>query len=494
MSNIPSSFLYQSSPNAALKAQYIGQRIEDVQAPAAVIDLAVVKRNCALMLKAANALDVQFRAHVKTHKVCCDFKNPVKISHKYPDKGTSTIASGKNGAGQTDRVNYSGTGTPDSLAVAMYKTRTDRRCMSAIQVIERLVLIDPQVLYGVPASPSSLPRLAKLAHVLGGSKYLALMVDHVDTLDFISRSSSIWPGPVRIFVKIDTGYHRSGITWDSSQLNRISYALSNPGAQEKISLLGLYSHLGHSYSFNSPLESLQGLITEFDSLEEATRHIRSAHSPLVLSVGATPTATVAQHFNTNPSTADPETETIAQKLLTRLEDLRKLGLILELHAGVYPVLDLQQLATHARNEELSYANIGLRILTEVASLYPERSNPEALIAAGSLALGREPCKSYPGWGIVTPWTPKGSLQSCSEHYKEDKKTGWIVGKVSQEHGILTWEGEGSAQRPLQIGQKLMVWPNHACVAGAGFGWYFVVDSDSEDRDVVRDIWVRCRGW
>jgi hypothetical protein len=73
MSSIPSSFLYQAPPDAALKAQYIGQRIEDVQAPAAVIDVAVVKWNCTLMLNAAEALKVQFRAHVKTHKVCLDF-------------------------------------------------------------------------------------------------------------------------------------------------------------------------------------------------------------------------------------------------------------------------------------------------------------------------------------------------------------------------------------------------------------------------------------
>jgi len=73
MSSFSSSFLYQAPPDAALKAQYIGQRIEDVQAPAAVIDIAVVKNNCALMLNAADSLKVQFRAHVKTHKVCPDF-------------------------------------------------------------------------------------------------------------------------------------------------------------------------------------------------------------------------------------------------------------------------------------------------------------------------------------------------------------------------------------------------------------------------------------
>lgn len=101
--------------------------------------------------------------------------------------------------------------------------------------------------------------------------------------------------------------------------------------------------------------------------------------------------------------------------------------------------------------------------------------------------------------MVTPWVPSSSQPGFPSstkigHYDEDKRTGWIVGRVSQEHGILTWEGSDKAERHLEIGQKIMVWPNHACVAGSGFGWYFVVDSESGDADVVRDVWVRCRGW
>jgi D-serine deaminase-like pyridoxal phosphate-dependent protein len=145
---------------------------------------------------------------------------------------------------------------------------------------------------------------------------------------------------------------------------------------------------------------------------------------------------------------------------------------------------------------LSTANIGLRILVEVASIYNERDKPEALIAAGSLALGREPCKSYPGWGVVTPW--QGSAQSAQEAvfttYDEVGKAGWIVGRISQEHGILVWEGENFGMRELHVGEKLLLWPNHACIAGAGFGWYLVVDSDSVNADEIVDVWVRWRGW
>lgn len=141
---------------------------------------------------------------------------------------------------------------------------------------------------------------------------------------------------------------------------------------------------------------------------------------------------------------------------------------------------------------LSYPDLGLRILVEVASLYPDRTErPEALVAAGSIALGREPCKSYPGWGVVTPWPTKSG-----DHYDpESNKTGWIVGRISQEHGVLTWEGSQDNVRELQLGEKLLVWPNHACIAGVNFGWYLIVDSDSADGpDQIQDVWVRWRGW
>ena len=93
----------------------------------------------------------------------------------------------------------------------------------------------------------------------------------------------------------------------------------------------------------------------------------------------------------------------ARQYRRQIEEIKK-SFDLEVHAGVYPVMDLQQIATRARPQHsrsspdqslLSHADLGFRILVEVASLYPNRTDkPEALVAAGSIALGREPCKSY----------------------------------------------------------------------------------------------------
>jgi D-serine deaminase-like pyridoxal phosphate-dependent protein len=47
---------------------------------------------------------------------------------------------------------------------------------------------------------------------------------------------------------------------------------------------------------------------------------------------------------------------------------------------------------------------------------------------------------------------------------------------------------------LRVGQVIKIYPNHACVTGAYYGWYFVVDSDLDGEAAkVVDVWVRARG-
>lgn len=65
----PSSFLYPSPSPSALQLHYIGKSLSEIQPPAAILDLAVIRRNCQHMLETTKKLQVGFRAHVKTHKV-----------------------------------------------------------------------------------------------------------------------------------------------------------------------------------------------------------------------------------------------------------------------------------------------------------------------------------------------------------------------------------------------------------------------------------------
>lgn len=136
-------------------------------------------------------------------------------------------------------------------------------------------------------------------------------------------------------------------------------------------------------------------------------------------------------------------------------------------------------------------------------VYPGRGangTTEALINAGTLALGREPVadkgevpgRDYSGWGYLMPWgldNPAPGPDFPRVH------GGWQVGRISQEHGVLVWRGRREDEVPLRYGQRVRVWPNHSCIAGACFDWYLIVDSRVKGReDHVVDVWPRWRGW
>ncbi|KAK4553403.1 hypothetical protein LTR86_009460 [Recurvomyces mirabilis] len=458
-------FLYPSANEAALKLQYVGQTLQNVQAPAAVLDLAVIKRNCRLMLEAVDALGVDFRAHVKTHKTT-----------------------------QLTKLQVGDAPRPVKL-VASTVSEIEHVLPWLLEYIAQGREVN--VLYGLPLTPSAIPRLSAVARLLGEG-CLGVFVDHPGQIKFIEESHASWPGKVPIWPQIDVGYHREGVGAHSKQLADVAYALV---ASEHTRLAGLYTHMGHSYSVSSPEEALDFMSQELVGLEEGAIEflkIAGAHETksqnaqkVVLSIGATPTATSVQNLL--------EGNEGAAKYRAMIEKINK-SFAVEVHAGVYPVMDMQQLATRARPTQsannptkslLSYSDLGLRMLVEVASVYPGRGEKlEALVAAGSIVFGRDPCKSYPGWGVVSPWP-----QQHGQHYDpEGSKTGWIVGRIAQEHGILTWEGSTEHVRQLDLGEKLLVWPNHACIASANFGWYLVVDTDTSEPERVIDIWVRWRGW
>lgn len=347
----------------------------------------------------------------------------------------------------------------------------------------------------------AIPRLISLANGLAPES-INVIVDNADAFARFHTGLTTHPEyqadkKIGAFVKIDTGYHRAGIMTSSPKFQSLVDAVlsshSTKGWRGAVIFKGFYSHFGHSYAGNSEDDAAAGLIDELLGLEIAAQAVPpSLRQGLVLSIGATPTATAAQNMLTHDSPRVIEFHAVLKRL--------KEQFAVELHAGVYPLLDCQQIATHARPakgearegfQPLNKDAVAIRILVEVTSVYAEREKPEALVSAGSLAIGREPCKSYPGWGIVTG--SLGNSKTSSVYDERAERTGWIVGRISQEHGILTWEGDRSKCNELTIGDKIEVWPNHACVAGAGFGWYLVVDSEQGGEEVV-DVWPRWRGW
>ena len=338
------------------------------------------------------------------------------------------------------------------------------------------------------------------------------MIDSPDQLEYTRHFKAQIGTALQLFVKVDTGYGRAGIKYNSPAFAGLASKIFELEKESIVELVGLYSHAGHSYSHETEEASLQTLIHEMEELERAADRaaelLGPGHPPKkrILSVGATPTTTSIQSFLSHPDATSQgvgkHLKYLSETAIPRIQKHHTL----ELHAGNYSFNDMQQLATQASPSAtspsshptgLSLSDIAMTVLAEVVSTYPDRDPPEALIAGGTLTLGREPAPHYSGWGVVSDW---GMLELPTSGLKSTR-SGWQVGGISQEHGKLTIDAKahedasGGRRHELKVGQKVRIFPNHACIAGAMFGWFLVVDSRLKGReDEIVDVWVRCRGW
>ena len=441
---------YPMPSQANLDKAFVGKFLHDllIPLPAAVLDISMIRKNCRDMLDAVSALNVSFRAHVKTHKTTSLARLQVGTACHDVRFVVSTIIEAEHLVPLCRAYQSQGAGV--------------------------------NLLYGVPLGKSNVDRLAECGRALGEGS-ISVMIDNTDQLPYLRRFRDGAGFVAKVFVKIDQGYHRAGLKPGSEQMKDLLDQVVQNESARGLLLEGLYSHAGHSYAGSSPEDAMKMLKLEIDTCQDVAKQIsrRNGTKPLVISVGASPTALSVQNLQNGDSSGD-----VADSLQAAL-DLDKALFELELHAGVYPLLDMQQVSTHARRFSADpHDSIAITIMAEVLSLYDDRDKPEGLIGAGVIALGREPCKSYAGWGVVTPW----------KRQKPDGNSRLIVSYVAQEHGKIKLEGESSSKLVLLVGQRIRIWPNHACIASASYGWYLVVDSSSSDPDRITEVWPRWRGW
>lgn len=303
--------------------------------------------------------------------------------------------------------------------------------------------------------------------------------------------------PFDVFIKLDSGYGRAGVDITTTEgledVAKLAHRVQNSFATR---LYGLYSHSGHSYASSSAEEAQQVMTEEVAHLIRAAKAVSppitslpsssiSLHNtldsscnedrPLVLSFGATPQAHVIS--------------ALADQLIRQAkEECGSRQWKPELHAGNFIVKDLQQVSTGCCHLE----DQAMRLVAEVCSVYPRRN--EVLINAGRLALSSETSPAFPGYGTLAGKMmgifSDGSTKETDREMKAPER--WYVKRISQEHGILALKNgeEGRVEEEFQLGEKVLLWVNHACITAALHQNYLVVDKE----DVVQEVWQSWEGW
>ncbi|HEX9700714.1 MAG TPA: alanine racemase [Acidobacteriota bacterium] len=359
--------------------------IDGLPTPALLLDLDILERNLERMAARAAALGVRLRPHLKTHKC-------VEVATLQRDRGA---------AGVTVSTLY-----------------------------EAAVFADhgfDDITWAFPVILSRLDEAIELAARIR----LGLVIDSQAAVDALASRHGVGE-PLRVWLKVDCGYHRAGVAPDSGELAALPQAIERA---DNLDFAGILSHSGHAYHAVGRPQMQAIAEQERAVMVDAAQRIRDAGVPVPeVSVGSTPAMSV----------------------------VASLAGVTEARPGNYAFYDYTQCLLGSCEP----GDCAVSVLTSVVSRMPRHS----VVDAGALALSKDP-------------GPEGSAAGMGPVYAEDGLTldpDLHLGPLSQEHGIVS--------RPLPVGTRLRIQPNHSCLTVACFDEYQVVRGGE-----VVDRWKIWRG-
>ena len=340
----------------------------NIRRPTLVLDRARAVRNIERMVARVSSAGVALRPHFKTHQ-------SVGVGRWFRDAGVSAI-------------------TVSSVAMARYFAEdgwTDITVAFPINVLE-------------------LGDVAELAERVR----LGVLVDSQDAVRVLVRRSR---APLRVWLKIDTGYGRAGVAWDDRA--RITAVADDILGAANLEFAGILSYNGLTYTERTP----EGVVRVHDEALEKLRAVREhlvSHGAeaCAVSIGDTPGASLAEDF----------------------------AGVDELRPGSFVFYDLMQVAMGSCTPD----DIAAAVACPVVGVYPERGR--VLLYGGAIHLSAESMEGEDGrvifgqasrtWpGGARPFTPVVSL--------------------SQEHGVLEVDPQWAAG--LRLGDLVCVLPVHSCL-------------------------------
>lgn len=264
------------------------------------------------------------------------------------------------------------------------------------------------------ANPIVGPEKAARALALSQTVDLLLATDSVEAAVTIGPTFAAAGATARVMLAIDSGLGREGVS--PAQAPDIAEAIhAVPGVE----LVGIYTHEGTTYSAKDATDLTEQARAAALLMVGVAEAIRARGITLpVVSLGASASAREVAHF---PG-------------------------VTQMRPGIYAFNDVGQIALGNATLETT----AIRVIATVVS-HPEPGR--ACIDAGSKSLSTDlvPASAhrgeYPGMGLIV------------------NAPGWVIERMSEEHGWLRWHGEGEPL-PLQVGARLEIVPNHVCMAFA----------------------------
>lgn len=264
------------------------------------------------------------------------------------------------------------------------------------------------------ANPIVGEQKAARALALARTVDLLLATDSADAARTIGPTFADAGTRARVLLAIDSGLGREGVSPDRAP-DMAQAIAAVPG----IELVGIYTHEGTTYSATDPRDLAEQARAAARLMVDIAERIRARGIALpIVSLGASASAREVAHV----------------------------AGVTQIRPGIYAFNDVGQIALGNATLETT----AIRVIATVVS-HPEPGR--ACIDAGSKSLSTDlvPASAhrdrYPGMGLLV------------------NAPGWIIERMSEEHGWLRWQGEG-APTALPVGSRIEIVPNHVCMAFA----------------------------
>jgi len=340
-----------------------------VKRPTLLLSRDICRKNIHAMAVKASESKVIFRPHFKTHQSAA-------VAEWFRDEGLTAI-------------------TVSSVFMAQYFAQHGWK----------------DITIAFPVNLREIDEINQLASEIE----LNLLIESEETAIFLIEKLTSDCG---FFLKIDTGYHRTGISASNVLLiDRVLYAANF----SKLHFKGFLTHSGQSYHAKDRQELLRIQQSATENLLRLKKHYHLRYPDLILSVGDTPTCS----------------------------QLPVAAGIDEIRPGNFVFFDVMQFALGSCTLE----EIAVALICPVVATHPNRL--EAVIYGGAVHLSKEqtflPPDPEPVYGLAFNWNGK------------NWDTGNLLGKVSclsQEHGIISLTQAGCNLKP---GDLVAILPVHSCL-------------------------------
>ncbi len=342
----------------------------NIDKPTLLMNKNRVLRNIRLMNEKARKNNVRFRPHFKSHQ-------SAQVGEWFRDCGVNAI-------------------TVSSLDMAEYFMKYGWDDITVAFPVNILEI-------------NKINRIAKKIQ-------LGLLVESGETIDALRNNIT---SNVNIWLKIDVGYHRTGISSNNPDL--VIKLVKEVEKAEKLQFMGLLTHAGHSYNARSAREIEKVYHESVSHLTKLKNILREKfNTNIQISFGDTPTCSVVDDFS-------------------QVDEIRP---------GNFVFYDLiQRLIGSCREED-----IAVTLACPVVAKHPERK--ELVIYGGAIHL------SVAGMEINGKWV-FGYITS-------ESSTGWgalredcYVSSLSQEHGIIKVTDD--VMEKVTIGDIIHILPVHICL-------------------------------